>query len=180
MQIRDLASMYEFLVASRERFLKKFRYVGREAILTDRGATWGSMLGIFLHLLDVEESWLHAAQKPSPEPSSDLESHVLRDEDGSWEIDPTSFETFEQLEDYHQTVVTKTRRLLKALDGESLDEEFVLEGTGEQRKTRLEHILFHVFVDEVAHLGELDCLMWQRDVDPEWLSWLDLHKEPVT
>lgn len=56
--------MYEFLVESRERFLDKFRGLGWDEVAVDRGATWNSMLGIFVHLLDVEESWLHYPKKP--------------------------------------------------------------------------------------------------------------------
>lgn len=175
----DFVRMYQFLVEARERFLGKFRQVGWEEIVTDRGATWDSMLGIFLHALDVEESWLHSSNKPSPEPSADLEKHVTRDEEGSWEINPFSFKTLEALEEYHRSVVATTNELLESLAPQNLEEEFILEWTEGGKKATLEHILLHTFVDEVAHLGELDCLMWQLDVDPEWLSWLDLYQQVV-
>lgn len=172
--------MYEFLVQSRDRFLARFREVGWDAVTKDRGATWNSMLGIFAHLLDVEESWLHSPKKPNPDPSPGLEEHVTWGEGGSWEIDPLSFKTLEALEEYHQRVAAKTRALLGGLASGSLEEEFVLEWTEGRRKATLGHIMFHSFVDQVAHLGELDCLLWQIDVDPDWLSWLDLHQRSVT
>ena len=74
----DFVQISEFLIESRERFLDKFRKLGWDEVAKDRGATWNSMLGIFVHLLDVEESWLHYPEKPWPEPSVDLERHVVR------------------------------------------------------------------------------------------------------
>ncbi|MFQ5986828.1 MAG: DinB family protein, partial [Thermoplasmata archaeon] len=171
----EFVRMYSFLVDSRERFLGKFREMGWDVVVTDRGGTWGSMLGIFLHALDVEESWLYDAKKPSPEPSPELEEYVIREEDGSWEIDPPAFKSLEAVQAYHRGVVAKTSDLLERLFPEMLEEEFVLEWTEGKRKASMENILMHTFVDELAHLGELDCLMWQLDVDPDWLSWLDLH-----
>ncbi|MFQ5553234.1 MAG: DinB family protein [Thermoplasmata archaeon] len=176
----DFANMYGFLADSRERFLGKFREVGWDVIVADRGGTWGSMLGIFLHILDVEESWLHYDKKPSPQPSPELEEHVIREKDGSWEIDPLSFGSLEAVQAYHRSVVAKTREVLESLSLQTLEEEFVLEWTEGRRKASMEHILLHTFVDEVAHLGELDCLLWQLDVDPDWLSWLDLHEKVVS
>ena len=171
----DFVQMYEFLVESRERFLDKFRGLGWDEVAVDRGATWNSMLGIFVHLLDVEESWLHYPKKPWPEPSPDLEKHVTRREDGTWDVDPLSFRTLEAVETYHRNVAERTRNLLRDMTRKSLEQKFALEGS-RKRKSSMKHILFHSFVDELAHLGELDCLLWQIDVDPDWLSWLDLHR----
>lgn len=171
--------MYGFLADSRERFLGKFGEMGWDAIVTDRGGTWGSMLGIFLHALDVEESWLHREKKPWPEPSQALEAYIIREEEGGWEIDPLAFKDLEAVQAYHQGVMAKTRDLLEHLTSDTLREDYVLEWTDGRRKASMANILMHAFVDELAHLGELDCLTWQLDIDPDWLSWLDLHDRAV-
>jgi len=46
-------------------------------------------------------------------------------------------------------------------------------------KTRMRRILFHVFVDEPAHLGELIALMWQLHAEPPWAGRLEPHIVPV-
>ncbi len=171
----DFVHMYEFLIQPRERFLDKFRELGWDEVAVDRGATWNSMLGIFVHLLDVEESWLHYPEKPWPEPSPDLEKHVKRGADGTWDVNPLSFRTLEAVETYHRNVAERTSDLLGNMTRKALDQEFILEGNPEL-KAAMKHILMHSFVDEMAHLGELDCLLWQMDVDPDWLSWLDVHQ----
>jgi len=158
--VSDFSQMYTYLTESRERFLAKFRELGWDQVTKDRGATWNSMVGILFHMLDVEESWLHFPLKPNP-------------------AVPDLPRTFDALEAYHRNVAENTRHLLASLIPEALQEEFVLYWSQGKLKSSLEHILFHAFVDQVAHIGEMVCLLWQMDVPPPFMGWLDLHETPV-
>ncbi len=87
MDVLDLASLYEYLIESRERFFAKFRELGWDEVTRNREATWGSMHGIFIHMLEVEDSWLHYdirgkawpyGNRPSALPRSTLSRRTSR------------------------------------------------------------------------------------------------------
>lgn len=149
----DLRPLYAYLEESRRRFLAAFRRLGWDAVKEDRGGTWGSLHGIFVHMLEVEDSWLHYDIPGTPWPHGDRP--------------PEAFGAFEAVEAYDREVVGRTRALLARLTREELTREVDVEGWGEMR---VETILLHVFVDEVAHIGELVYLFWQRDVKPPFLN----------
>jgi uncharacterized damage-inducible protein DinB len=58
MNVAEIRERFDYLAETRSRFLETFGKVGWDKFSKDRGASWGSMLGIFLHILDVEEGWL--------------------------------------------------------------------------------------------------------------------------
>ena len=69
----DISRLYEYVILSRREFLVQFRTLGWEGFVKNREASWNSLEGIFIHLLEVDDSWLHydIAGKP-------LETATLR------------------------------------------------------------------------------------------------------
>lgn len=123
------------------------------------------MRGIFIHMLEVEDSWLHYDISGNVWPYGDR--------------DPSAFKSFKAIESYHADLVTRTRAFFGGLTEEELDEGVVFDwGPGKARST-VQQVLVHAFVDEVAHLGELICLMWQIDVKPDHVNWIAEHIEPT-
>ena len=157
-----MRELFDYLSDTRSRFLKTFRELGWEAFSQDRGATWGSMLGIFLHILDVEEGWLQYGARMK----SILNAPDRKIED---------FQGFDQLAADNSKVSELTREYLAALEDEDLDQEVSFEEPAGQTRRRLGKIIGHAAVDELAHVGELICLLWQLDVKPPYLDWLDYH-----
>ena len=164
MEVLDFLSLFEYIIESRERFLAKFRELGWDEITRNREATWHSMQGIFVHMLEIEDSWLHydAAGKPWP----------------FGERDPSAFKTFEEIETYHTDLAARTRAFLRGLSEEKLTEDVVFDWAPGKARSTVEEVLLHAFIDEVAHLGELICLMWQIDVSPPHVNWIAEHMEP--
>jgi len=148
MEAADISLLYEYIIESCRRFVESFRGLGWEEFTRNREATWNSLHGIFVHILEVEDSWLHYDIPSKPWPFLDRE--------------PSAFKNFEEVGVYEQELTKKTRELLANLTPQDLRSEVVFwEG---ERKSSVENILIHTFIDEVAHLGEFVCLMWQRDV----------------
>jgi uncharacterized damage-inducible protein DinB len=123
------------------------------------------MRGVFIHILEVEDSWLHYDARGIPWPFGDR--------------DPSAFASFDQVETYQRELAAKTRRLLENLTPEVLGMQVIFEWRDGKVKGSIENIFVHVFVDELAHLGELVCLMWQSDVKPPWTNWLEEYHEPT-
>jgi uncharacterized damage-inducible protein DinB len=157
----DISRLYDYVILSRRKFLSQFRALGWEEFVRNREASWNSLQGIFIHLLEVEDSWLHYDIAGKPWPFGDRE--------------PSVFKNFDEVENYERDLTQKTRRLLGSLSDEELSKEISF-SEGKEKGT-VEDILIHAFIDEVAHLGEFVCLMWQMDVKPSYIDWIDLHSK---
>ncbi|MEE9173993.1 MAG: hypothetical protein V3U30_03345, partial [Thermoplasmata archaeon] len=59
MDLTDLEQLFTYVADLRRRFLAKFRDLGWKEINRNREATYNSMHDIFIHLLEVEDSYLH-------------------------------------------------------------------------------------------------------------------------
>jgi uncharacterized damage-inducible protein DinB len=117
------------------------------------------MRGVFVHILEVEDSWLHFDAAGLTWPFGDR--------------DPSAFKSFDEIETYDRELADKTRRLLENLKPEDLARQVIFEWRDGKVKSSFENVLIHAFIDELAHLGELVCLMWQLDVKPPWNDWME-------
>jgi uncharacterized damage-inducible protein DinB len=162
MNTLEIQEYFEYLIESRARFLQTFRGIGWAAFSQDRGATWGSMLGIFLHILDDEEGWLqYGAKKGTLAGSPDRKISDYHD--------------FDQLEADNAKVGALSREYLSTLTGEDLDREILLHLSDGVYSRKISKILTHAAVDEIAHIGEWICLLWQIGVRPPYIDWLDFR-----
>jgi len=105
----DLSPLFEYLADSRRRFLTAFRQLGWEEVIKSREATHNSMHGIFIHRLEVEDSYLYSTIPGIPWPHG--------------ERDPVVFDIFETMEAYDQAVATKAREFFGDLSADGLGRE---------------------------------------------------------
>ena len=160
MDVEDLLALAAYLRDSRARFLATFRDLGWNEFTRDRGASYGSPLAIVLHMLDDEEGWLQYAARG-------------RSIVGGPDRKPGDYRSFDQVAADDLRVGDGTRQFLEGLRGTDLACEVEFAETDRISRYPLEKIVTHALVDEVAHLGELVCLLWQLDVKPPYLDWLD-------
>lgn len=160
MDVEDLLALAAYLRDSRARFLATFRDLGWNEFTRDRGASYGSPLAIVLHMLDDEEGWLQYAARG-------------RSIVGGPDRKPGDYRSFDQVAADDLRVGDGTRQFLEGLRGTDLAREVEFAETDRVSRYPLEKIVTHALVDEVAHLGELVCLLWQLDVKPPYLDWLD-------
>ena len=159
----DLQEIFEYLSDSRSRFLESFRKLGWAEFARDRGGSWGSMLLIFLHMLDDEEGWLQCAAR----------GRSMRE---APDRKPVAYAGFDDLLADNASVGAATRAYLAQLSEEDLHREVeISHGSGSDRRT-VERIIRHAFIDELAHLGELVGFLWQVQVEPPFIDWLDYRQ----
>lgn len=154
MNVHDLARLFAYVADLRHRFLATFRDIGWEATLASRGATSDSLRDLLVHVLEVEDSYLHYDIRGEPWPHG--------------ERPPQAFDSFDALEACDQEVAQKARQFFASLQEEDLRREVEIEGW--DLLATVEAVLLHTFLDEIAHLGEMVALLWQIDVEPPWQS----------
>jgi uncharacterized damage-inducible protein DinB len=161
MRTQDLQALYEYVIESRTRFLEQSRALGWTEFTRDRGASWGSMLLVYLHMLDDEEGWLMLAEQGG----SSTETPDRKAE---------SYRNFDEVAADSARVDGLTRARLARLTDEQLAQEVTLRFPEPFQRTR-ERIIVHALLDEVAHLGEFVCLFWQQKVPAPFIDWLDFR-----
>lgn len=159
LNVADIRGLYEYVTELRGKFLASFHELGWEEFTMNREASWNSMRGVFVHILEVEDSWLHYDVAGLAWPYGDR--------------DPSTFMSFDEVEAYDRELADKTRRLLDSLTPEVLVKQVIFEWRSRKVKSTIENVLIHAFIDELAHLGELVCLTWQLDVKPPWENWME-------
>jgi hypothetical protein len=94
LNVSDVHSLYKYITHSRSKLLASFRELGWEEFTRNREASWKSMRGIFVHILEVEDSWLHYDAARVPWPFGDR--------------DPSAFKSFDEVEAYERELREKT------------------------------------------------------------------------
>jgi uncharacterized damage-inducible protein DinB len=160
MNVAEMREHFDYLIETRSKFLETFRSIGWDAFSQDRGATWGSMFGIFLHILDDEEGWLQYGAK---------RGSILDGPDRKI----SDYHGFDKLSEDNSKVSKLTQTYLASLSDEDFEREISLKLNDGVYQRKVSKILIHAWVDELAHVGEWICLLWQLDLKPPYIDWLD-------
>ena len=125
----DISRLYEYVILSRRKFLSQFRTLDWEEFVRNREASWNSLQGIFIHMLEVEDYLLHYDIAGKPWPFGNRDHSV--------------FKSLVEVENYEREVTQKTRRLLGGLNAEELSREISF-SEGKERAT-VENFLIQAF-----------------------------------
>jgi uncharacterized damage-inducible protein DinB len=126
-----------------------------DKVTEDRGASFGSMRDIFVHVLEAEESWVKRVASGKME-------YRPGEEEGK------SFKDINSIKEYMNEVEKESRAYVMKLSPAQLDKQMELR----KNKFRVEDLLMHVVEEEIHHRGELLCLMWQIDFEPPYKSYI--------
>jgi uncharacterized damage-inducible protein DinB len=146
---------------SRGEYLDAILRLPLEERRKDRGASWESIEGIFLHVIEDYIWWFEKVpQGKLTEPESlvgrDLSERELRRL--TRRVDRSVHAIMDQL-------TTSDLRRPLPVSGESGD------GKPYKFTTCLADIIWHMLEEEMQHRGELNALFWQIDTDPPLRSW---------
>ena len=127
----------------------------------NREATHNSLKNIFHHLLSVHDGWLNVtAQGASADPA-------VR------ERDVNEFASMEELQAYMEKIIAKEGQWLAKLTDEDLDT--LIRPEWKERPHPIRDALLQVTFEQAHHVGELIALLWQMDVEPPEMTWIDVR-----
>ena len=145
--IRDLLAYNE---AERRAFFKAFAKLSWREFVKNREASFHSIRNIFIHTLNVTDSWLNFLQHENQRPKKKFEE----------------YKTLKEIETYMQHVEKHMHDYLETLSAENLKKKFEVGPKGKTETKTAEDILVHIFEEEVHHRGELIALFWQMGIEP--------------
>jgi uncharacterized damage-inducible protein DinB len=151
-----LKQMYRVNRTVRERFLETLSSMSREELLCDRGASFPSLLDIFVHVLDGYRFWI---------------MHVMTNSTGSFAELRGKIVDARQLRDLEKEVDAKVVSFIEGLSEESVDRQ--VKSPWEEGFLRVGDVCWHVIDEELQHRGELNALLWQINIEPPHATYED-------
>ncbi|MCI4342125.1 MAG: DinB family protein [Thermoplasmata archaeon] len=151
----------EYNIRAREGYLAVLEKLSKEELARDRGASYPSLLQIQSHILGAQWWWLkNASLPPGPAEPTDFP-------------DPPSLEDIQRFEGEVDAAV---RVYFLHLSEEDLDRKYPAPtpaGYSQDIEITVRDTLLHLLEEEIQHRGELNALLWQLDVEPPVLDWID-------
>jgi uncharacterized damage-inducible protein DinB len=160
-EIETFRAWFAYLAAARRAYLGVFETLPPAELGRDRGASYPTLLDIFAHSQGALYFWLKSCAKfefPAQEGNPDA---------------PPSVAALRTDEAYIQAQV---ERIMGELTEADLDRTvFRKKGQGSPHDCHIpiREVLWHLVEEELQHRGEINALLWQIDVDPPILSWID-------
>ena len=146
----------KFSHAVRRRYLKKLAELPWNEIVKDRGASFPSIRDIFLHAVNAEDL---------------LVNHVLQGK--QVESPPNDYSEFidmHQIEARVNEVEEKADAYLKTLTQQELERKVPMPWK-KSLLLEVNDVLITIALEDTYHMGELNALMWQSDIEPPVLGW---------
>lgn len=147
--IRDL---YEYNRRTRAKYLSAIWKLPARARYRDRGASYPSLVDIYLHVLDAYRLWFDEIYAGGETPS--------------WYPIGQRF-TLAEARRETRAIDGRVRRILASLRPDDLRRRFALPKRWDApRPIVLRELLVHMIEEELQHRGELNALLWQAGRNP--------------
>lgn len=138
-----------------------------DEVLKNREASFLSLRNIFLHIVEVENLYIHQ-----------FLSGKKREE---WvRIDPEEFTDIDSVGKWMYETESKTRRKLGELTSEKLARKVEFRARdGKIITIKVEDVYLAAFAEYLFHTGEMITLIWQMNIEPPPMQWYYYAAEPT-
>lgn len=154
--MKHIVDLYKYNSQVRKKYLDAIEKLPWEEVVKDRGASFGSIRNVFLHVLDAYRRWFQAVIKGMP-----------YQRDYTLSSTAENYKSIGDLRRFEEEIDSLVMEIVKNLRDEDLPRVFVVEGRdGVTRNLTMEVILMHMIEEELQHRGEINCMFWQQNIDP--------------
>lgn len=147
-ELQLIRELYQYNSKGRQGYLRKIWRLPPKQRYRDRGASFPSLVDIYMHILDAYRWWFVKVYA-----KTDFEEYPLGTR---YTLGEARRETAKV-----DRLVKKVLRGLRPID---LDRKVTLPGRRRERLT-IRSMLVHMVEEELQHKGELNALLWQLNVD---------------
>jgi uncharacterized damage-inducible protein DinB len=165
--LHHITDFYRYNSHVRKRYLDAIEKLPWKDVIKDRGASFGSIGNVFLHVLNAYRYWLLYAVKDN-----------LKAYRG---IDVQSCKSVDDMRTHEIEVDAMINLFLENLHEEDLSKVHTIHTESATYNVTLEAILMHMVEEELQHRGEINCMFWQQNIEPpiieygQWLGqWVEL------
>jgi uncharacterized damage-inducible protein DinB len=158
-ELKSIREWYRYNSYVRKKYLDViFEKVPKGELYKDRGASFPSIVDIFVHILDAYRYWF---------------VYVYNDNLGKRHHSWGKEYTFRKLEKYENKIDRLVLDIVEGLKPGDLDRRL----RSRDRTETMREMLLHMVEEELQHRGELNALLWQMDIEPPITDWIDWKRE---
>jgi uncharacterized damage-inducible protein DinB len=153
-----IEELHEYSTRVRRSYATKLAELPWSEVDRNREATFFSMKGILVHMIDNED-WMvngviHNKSREYPRKKS------------------AEFTSMRRVLDYLEEMEERSRHYFAKLNDDELARQVTLiTSTGQSFDLTVEECLFQSFTEQLYHLGELIALLWQDNIEPPKMQW---------
>jgi uncharacterized damage-inducible protein DinB len=151
-----LKRFYRFNRNVRLHYLQTLAKIPEGELLKDRGASYPSLLDIFVHVLEAYDFWF---------------LHVIPSKMDTYSDSVGKIKTLEEVRKFEEEIGSKVNSYIETLTETDLARMIQLPFDSET--SSLSDICWHMVEEELQHRGELNALLWQMNIDPPVGSYRD-------
>jgi uncharacterized damage-inducible protein DinB len=150
--------LMEYSQFLRHKYLETLSKIPWEDVIKDRNASFPSMKDIFLHIVFVLDAYVNYALQGNPNYPS---------------LDNSDKDSIEKIKKYMEEVESKANAYLSKVTPEELEKKIERkQRDGSSIQIPVEQMLLDFFQEETHHRGELIALLWQMDVAPPHMGFI--------
>jgi uncharacterized damage-inducible protein DinB len=154
--MKQILDLYKYNSYVRKKYLDAIERLPWEEVVKDRGASFGSIRNVFLHILDAYRRWFQAEIKGVPYQRDYTLAHTAE-----------NYKNVDDLRRFEKEIDTLVMQVVEDLHEEDLSRVFAVEWRDKVKQNiTMEGILIHMIEEELQHRGEINCMFWQQNIDP--------------
>jgi len=129
--------------------------------LKDRGASWGSIQDIFLHIIEDYEWWFECVPQNKQDEYEDFVGREMSEQ---------------EIREVTERMIRSVHAIMDTATLPDMGRTYLVKGVSGDGKpytmtTCLADIVWHMVEEQLQHIGELNALFWQMDIDPPTHAW---------
>jgi uncharacterized damage-inducible protein DinB len=168
-ELQAIIDWYEYNSFVRKTYLSAiFERIPADERYKDRGASFPSMVDIFVHVIDTYRFWFLYVYKHDPDSFRKLRG--------------TRKFTYDEVKTENDRIDRHVLEFVRNLNTQDLNTEINAESRryGRVKRFDLRQLLHHMVEEQLQHIGELNALFWQLNIDPpvtEYMDWAETNRK---
>jgi uncharacterized damage-inducible protein DinB len=153
-----VVKLLEYNQELRHRYLDTLSELPWEDVIKDRGASFSSLRDIFIHCIVCVDGIIN---------------NILQGDLSFPRINYEDYDSVEKIREYVDHVESQANTYLSKVTSEELTRTIERkQRDGSTILATVEDYLIHLFQEETHHIGEFIALLWQIDVPPPHMGWI--------
>jgi uncharacterized damage-inducible protein DinB len=158
--------LLEYSQFLRHRYLETISKLPWEEVVKDRGASFPSLRDVYLHMVFVVDAYIN---------------YVLQGNPNYPNLNYNEYDSIEKVTKYLEQVESKANAYLSKVTPEELARKMERKKKdGSPVLIPVEDLLLDFFQEETHHRGELLALLWQMDVAPPHVGYIQYLQKQMS
>jgi uncharacterized damage-inducible protein DinB len=174
-ELDSLKEFYRYNSYVRKKYLQALERLPKEELVRERGASYPSIIEIFIHVLGAYRYWLMIKYPNlSKEEIERLENESTSKYPKLFKEEDRLKESLDEARELEKEVDSFVMNFIEKMNDEKLASTFeTMNRSGKREEIIVSDMLWHLIEEELQHRGELNALFWQIDLDPPVTGWRD-------